>query len=182
MPGGSIIYSHAGNLNQYMKRSFFTLLFISASSFAIAQLDAIKPKEKTAKVNKPKPVKRVKPVNTGSYIIVYRGEQLAAAFNNYNIFVDGRKVCALSNGKFFKYPVAPGKHEVEAKKAGVNLTKKETFTSVVSSPGRNNYIVFNVKKTLLREKFVLNEVVQNSGRQAVNNLKEDNCQGDIGNK
>ena len=61
----------------------------------------------------------------------------------------------------------------------MDLAKKETFASVVSSPGRNNYISFNVKKTLLREKFELSEVIQNSGKDAVNNLREDNCQGDI---
>ena len=166
-----------------MKRLFFTLLFISVSIFAFAQLDAIKPKEKTApKVNKPKPVKPVKPVNTVSYIIVFRGEQLAAALNNYNIYIDGRKVCALSNGKFFKYPVSPGKHEIEAKKAGVDLAKKETFATIMSSPGKNNYISFNIKKTLLREKFEFNEMSSGPGRELVNNLKEDNCQGDIGHK
>jgi len=164
-----------------MKRLFFTLLFISGSIFAVAQLDAIKPKEKTAtKINKPKPVKPLKPVNTESYIIVFRGEQLAAALNNYNIYIDGRKVCALSNGKYFKYPVTPGKHEIEAKKAGVDLSKKETFATIISNPGKNNYIAFNIKKTLLREKFELNEMGTATGSQLVNNLKEDNCQGDIG--
>jgi hypothetical protein len=169
-----------------MKRSFFTLLFISASFFAVAQLDAVKPKEKTTtKVNKPKPVKPVnpvKPANTKSYIIVFRSGQFAAALNNYNIFIDGRKVCALSNGKYFKYPVSPGKHEIEAKKAGVDLAKKETFAGVVSSAGKSNYISLTIKKTLLRERFEFNEINQGKGKQQVNNLREDNCQGDIGNK
>jgi hypothetical protein len=164
-----------------MKQFFFTILLVGFCTLAFAQLDAIKPAEKkTTKTNKPKPVKPVKPANTGSYIIVFRGEQLAAALNNYNIFIDGRKVCALSNGKYFKYPVSPGKHEIEAKKAGVDLAKKETFASVISNPGKNNYISFNIKKTLLREKFELNEINQGPGKQLVNNLKEDNCQGDIG--
>jgi len=166
-----------------MKRLFFTLLFINAAVIAFAQLDAIKPTEKkTTKVNKPKPVKPVKPENTESYIIVFRGEQLAAALNNYNIYIDGRKVCALSNGKYFKYPVSPGKHEIEAKKAGVDLAKKETFATIISSPGKNNYISFNIKKSLLRERFEFNEMEASPGRQLVNNLKEDNCQGDIGHR
>jgi hypothetical protein len=171
-----------------MRRLFFTLLFINTSIIAFAQLDAIKPTVKKTTKLKPKPVKPVnpvtpvKPTNTESYIIVFRGGQFAAALNNYNIFIDGRKVCALSNGKYFKYPVSPGKHEIEAKKAGVDLAKKETFASVVSSPGKSNYISFNIKKTLLREKFELNEINQGPGRELVNNLKEDNCQGDIGRK
>ncbi len=179
-----------------MKQFFFTTLLMAFCVIAFAQLDAIKPKEKkTTKVNKPKPVKPVTPVtpvspvnpvnpvkpeNTGSYIIVFRGGQLSSALNNYNIFIDGRKVCALSNGKYFRYPVSPGKHEIEAKKAGLDLAKKESFASVVSSPGRNIYISFNIKKTLLREKFELNEINQGPGSQLVNNLREDNCQGDIG--
>ena len=109
-----------------MKQILLTTLLMGFCVLAFAQLDVIKPNKTSTKVNKPKPVKPkpvnpvnpvnpVKPENNESYIIVYRGVQLAAALNNYNIFIDGRKVCALSNGRYFKYPVSPGKHEIEAK-------------------------------------------------------------------
>ena len=164
-----------------MKQLFLILLFISASGLLFAQLDAVKPSGTTPKKTKTvNPGKPSAPVRTGSYIIVYRGGQFASALTNYSIFIDGKRVCKLSNGRFFKYPVSPGKHEIEAKKAGVDIMKKETFISVVSAPGRNNYISCNIKTSVLRERIEMSEVVESSGRQSVNNLKEDNCQSDIG--
>ena len=166
-----------------MKQLFFVLLFISAVALSYAQLDAVKPDAKTPKPGKKiNPGKPSTPARTGSYIIVYRGGQFASALTNYSIFIDGKRVCKLSNGRYFKYPVSPGKHEIEAKKAGVDIMKKETFINVMSSPGRNNYISCNIKTSVLRERIEMSEVVESSGRQSVNNLKEDNCQSDIGNK
>lgn len=164
-----------------MKQLFFILLFISASTFVFAQF--IPPPDKTIvpPVKKEKKKKVVKTIveNTESYIIVFRGGQFASALSNYNIFIDGRKICKLSNGKYFKYPVPPGKHEIEAKKAGVDIMKKETFANVITRAGKNSYISCNIKTGLLREKIEMIEVVENSGKQYINNLKEDNCQGEI---
>ena len=164
-----------------MKQLLFTMVFFSVSAFAFAQLDMVKEKgekkpSKSGKTIKPKPI------NTASYIIVYRGDQLASALNNYSIYIDGIKVCILSNGRFLKYPVSPGNHEIEATKSGIVLKKKETFTSVISTSGRNNYVVCNIKKSLLHEKVEMNEVGESSGRQTINNLKEDNCQEEINNR
>ena len=165
-----------------MKQFLFLLLLIAATSTSFAQLEVVKPNDtKTTKktVNKPKPPK---PVNTACYIVVYRTGQFAAALTNYSIFIDGKMVCKLSNGKFFKYPVSPGKHEIEAKKSGVDISKKEVYTNVTAQPGKNNYIACNIKSSLLKEKIEMSEVMEGSGKQSVNNLKEDNCQSDIGHK
>jgi hypothetical protein len=86
----------------------------------------------------------------------------------------------LSNDRYFKYPVSPGKHEIEAKKAGVDIAKKETFTSVVTQAGKNNYISCNIKASLLKQRLEMSEVVESSGVQSINHMKEDNCQAEIG--
>lgn len=187
-----------------MKKAFFTLLFLTFSILTFAQLELLKKTEKPKTVKpksvKPKAVKTVsnkkpaiqektadkekaadeeKKITTGSYIIVFRSGQFVSALVNYSIFIDGKKICKLSNGKYFKYPVSPGKHEIEAKKAGVDIMKKETFTSVITESGKNNYISCNIKSSVLRERIEMVEVVGNSGKQSIDNLKEDNCQSDI---
>jgi len=162
-----------------MKQLLLTLTFVLVGACALAQLDMVKEKKDEKKPSKSGKTIKPKPVNTASYIIVYRGGQLASALTNYSIYIDGRKVCILSNGRFLKYPVSPGKHEIEATKSGLTLSKKEIYTSVLSSPGRNNYVVCNIRKSLLKEKVEMNEVGESSGRQMINNLKEDNCQEDI---
>jgi hypothetical protein len=183
-----------------MKRILITLLFITIGTLSFAQFipqQPAKPVKSVKSVKRTKQIKTVKKtepqeepkiipreipkeiVNEGSYIIVFRGGQFASALSNYNIFIDGKKVCKLSNGKYLKYPVSPGKHEIEAKKAGVDIMKKQTFTSVISKRGENNYISCNIKTSLLREKLEMIEVVESSGSQYVNNLKEDNCQTEI---
>ncbi len=179
-----------------MKQILITFLFITSSTLSFAQFipeqqaKSIKP-VKTVKKAKPiKLVKKTAPdevpkiipkeiINEGSYIIVFRSGQFASALSNYSIFIDGIKVCKLSNGKYFKYPVSPGEHQIEAKKAGVDIMKKQTFTSVITKTGKNSYVVCNIKTGLLREKLEMMEVVENAGRQSVNNLKEDNCQGEL---
>ena len=179
-----------------MKEILITFLFITISTLSFAQFIPVqpaKPVKAVKPINKTKPIKPVKKtasnevpkiipkeiINEGSYIIVFRSGQFASALSNYSIFIDGRKVCKLSNGKYFKYPVSPGEHQIEAKKAGVDIMKKETFTSVITKAGKNSYVICNIKTGLLREKLEIMEVVENAGRQSVNNLKEDNCQNDI---
>ena len=187
-----------------MKEILITFLFITISTLSFAQFIPVqpaKPVKAVKPINKTKPIKPVKKtaskevpkitpnevpkiipkeiINEGSYIIVFRSGQFSSALSNYSIFIDGRKVCKLSNGKYFKYPVSPGEHQIEAKKAGVDIMKKETFTSVITKAGKNSYVICNIKTGLLREKLEIMEVVENAGRQSVNNLKEDNCQSDI---
>ncbi|MGC4103971.1 DUF2846 domain-containing protein [Ferruginibacter sp.] len=161
-----------------MKQLFLMLVFVITCSVSFAQYVIPTQPSKT-----PKKIKTVKPVvNQPSYIVIFRGGQLGAALSNYNIFVDGRKICKLSNGRYLKYKVTPGKHEIEAKKAGVDLSKKEVYVNVVTGAGRSSYISCNVKTNLLREKVEMLEVMESSGKKSVSDLKEDNCQDDINNK
>lgn len=170
-----------------MKHLILVCLFIGIGVSSYAQLDVIKPTEKTPKksskpVKKVTPVKPLKPINTASYIIVFRGGQFASALANYSILIDGKMVCKLSNDRYFKYPVSPGKHEITAKKSGVDIMKKETFASVLSQAGKDNYISCNIKTSLLKQRLEMIEVVESSGKQSISGMKEDNCQEDIGHK
>ncbi len=168
-----------------MKRIFLMMLFITSAAFCFGQFLPSQPAKttkpvKTSKTSKP--AKKTIPLevkNKGGYIVIFRGGQFASALTNYNIYVDGKKICKLSNGKYLKYPVSPGKHEIEAKKAGVDILKKQTFTSVVTPSGKTNYLSCNIKTNLLKEKLEMIEVTESAGRQYISTLSEDNCQGEI---
>ncbi|MBS1511866.1 MAG: hypothetical protein JST86_13550 [Bacteroidetes bacterium] len=174
-----------------MKSVLFSVLLLATSAVAFGQLDVVKPAPKP----KPKPAKTTPPKKTnsetqpssssssssggGSYIIVYRGGKLASSLVNYSIYIDGRKVCILSNERYFRYPVSAGKHEIEAKKSGVDINNKEFYTSVVSNPGQNKYVEVNIKTGLLKSKVEFNDVEESIGKHNISGMKEDNCQGDI---
>lgn len=179
-----------------MKHIFLMLLFITSAAFCFGQFLPTQPAKTTKPVKTSNASKQSKPAkktetrndtktipaeekNKGGYIVIFRGGQFASALTNYNIYVDGKKICKLSNGKYLKYPVSPGKHEIEAKKAGVDILKKQTFTSVVTPAGKTNYVSCNIKSNLLKEKLEMIEVTESAGRQYINTLKEDNCQGEI---
>lgn len=66
-----------------------------------------------------------KPQQDESYIYIYRGGQMGGALTNFAIWVDDKKVCKLSNGKYLKVPVTPGKHTVSARRGGVGVMKKK---------------------------------------------------------
>ena len=157
-----------------MKQLFIGLLLIVCCNAAMAQY--IPPPENTPVKTTAK--KKVKPVvtNLPGYIIIFRGGQLGTALSNYNVFIDGTKICKLSNGKFLKYQVQAGKHAIEIKKAGMNLSKSDAFTNIVTKPGRISYLSCNIKTNLLREKLEILEVMESSGKKSVDDLKEDNCQ------
>lgn len=110
-----------------------------------------------------------------SYLYVYRGGQFGSALTNFSIFVDGKKICKLSNDKYFKIPLSPGKHEIEAKKSGMDLGKKETFISFIVEAGKDNYISCTVKRSITRARLEMTEVVPSNGIREIESMKEDKC-------
>ena len=116
---------------------------------------------------------------TQSYVYVFRGGQFGAALANFTIYIDGHRTCKLSNDKYFKYPVSPGSHEIDARLSGASVFKKETGITITTEAGKNNYISCNVKRSLTRARMEMIEVVENAGKQALAAMKEDNCQEDI---
>jgi hypothetical protein len=120
----------------------------------------------------------IKAQTTQSYIYIFRGGQWGSALSNYAIFVDGQKVCKLSNGKYLKYPVSAGKHDVEAHIGGIGIGKKETFVSVITETGKDNYVSCTIKHSITRSRLEMLEVVENTGKELINKMKEDKCNDD----
>lgn len=57
--------------------------------------------------------------------------------------------------------------------------KKESFANVITRAGKISYISCNIKTGLRCKKIEMIEIVENPGKQYINNLKDDNCQGEI---
>ena len=110
-----------------------------------------------------------------SYLYVFRGGQFGAAMSNYKIFVDGKKICKLSNDKYFKIPLTPGEHEIEAKIGGASIGKKETFVVVVAEAGKDNYVSCTVKRSITRSRLEMLEVMPATGKKEISSMKQDNC-------
>ncbi|MGG9960604.1 DUF2846 domain-containing protein [Ferruginibacter sp. SUN106] len=122
---------------------------------------------------------KVSAQTTGSYIYVYRTGQWGAALTNYAVFLDGKKICKLSNAKYIKIPVSPGTHELQAKKGGVDILKKETSLTVEVEAGKDNYVSCSIKSSITRQRMEMTEVVKSNGEKAIADMKPDNCQDDV---
>ena len=110
-----------------------------------------------------------------SYIYFYRDGEFGGAMKNYKMFVDDKKVCKISNGRWFKFTVEPGKHDIEAKVGGTSLMKKETFLSIVTEPGKSYYISCDVKRSITRYRMEMEEVTESTGKKKMKSMKEDKC-------
>ena len=117
-----------------------------------------------------------------SFIYVYRGGQIGGALTNFAIWVDDQKVCKLSNGKYLKVPVKPGKHTVSARRGGVGVMKKETEVEVDVEQGKSNYISCNMKSSITRVRLNMEEVLPKTGISDIEKMKPDNCQTGIDEK
>ena len=134
-----------------MKKIFLLhFLCITYCNLCTAQMGVLVPEEKpkttvrkvvkrdkVTKTPTPKPASADKPKKqyTGSYIIVFRENKNADSYGDYNITIDGRKICRLSKGKYFKYPVASGKHEVKAVKSDPDGLQKEITENINTKQG-----------------------------------------------
>lgn len=114
-----------------------------------------------------------------SYIYIYRGGQFSGALANFSIWVDDKKLCKISNGKYFKVAVSPGTHKIEAKVGGVGIMKKETSLEVDVVAGRSNYVSCNMKQSVTRVRLEMTEVVEKAGLKAIEGMSVDNCQAQI---
>ena len=114
-------------------------------------------------------------------IYVYRGGQAMGAAANWSVFVDEKKLCKLSNNKFMKIEVAPGKHVVTAKIGGVELFKKETEVEIDAEAGKTYYIACNVKSSVMRARLEMLEVTKSTGEKQMVKMTLDNCQEGIDN-
>lgn len=109
-------------------------------------------------------------------IYVYRVGQFSGAGANWAVFLDGEKKCKLSNNKFMRLTVTPGKHTISAKIGGASLLKKETEIEVDATAGGSYYVACNVKQSITRARLELVEVVKNTANKQMEKMTVDNCQ------
>ncbi len=114
-----------------------------------------------------------------SYIYIYRGGSAAGAFTNFAIYVDDQKLCKLSNKRYFKIAVKPGKHVISAHRGGVGIGKKETEVEVDAEAGKSNYISCSMKSSITRVRLEMEEVVEKTGIKDISDMKVDNCQANV---
>ena len=129
------------------------------------------------------PVKNAKviphKVGETASIYLYRVGQFNNAASNWAIFADNVKICKLSNNKFLKVEVAPGKHTFNAKIGGVELFKKETGVDIDAEAGKSYYIACNIKQSFTRSRLELLEVTKSSADKQMANMTLDKCQEKI---
>ncbi len=110
------------------------------------------------------------------FIYVYRVGQFSGAAANWAVFLDEEKKCKLSNNKYMRLTVTPGKHKVSAKIGGVGLLKKETEVEIDAEAGGSYFIACNVKQSITRARLELIEVTKNTANKQMEKMSMDNCQ------
>jgi exosome complex RNA-binding protein Rrp4 len=117
-----------------------------------------------------------KSVEDSAFIYIYRAGQFSGSLSNWAIFVDDKKICKLSNGKFIKVYVTPGKHKVSAKIGGVDLFKKETDVEIEVEAGGTYYVACNIKQSITRARLEMIEVAKSTGQKQMEKMTIDKCQ------
>lgn len=115
-------------------------------------------------------------------IYIYRVGQWGGAGANWAMFVDEQKLCKLSNNKFIRVVVKPGKHNISSKVGGVGMFKKETELEVEAEAGGEYYVACNIKQSFTRARLEMVEVTKGTGKKQMEKMTVDNCQGDIDSK
>lgn len=149
-----------------MKRMFFMSMIVSAA-FLMEE-----PGQFSAKAAK----------SDTTYIYVYRVGQWNAAGANWAIFLDENKICKLSNNKYMRLAVTPGKHKISAKVGGAGLFKKETEIEIEAEAGGSYYVACNVKQSITRTRLEMVEVTKNSAAKQMEKMDLDKCQENIDSK
>ena len=117
-----------------------------------------------------------------TYIYIYRTGQFNGAAANWAIFVDGQKMCKLSNNRFMRLAVAPGKHTISAKIGGAQLFKKETDVEIEAETGGSYYVACNIKQSITRARLEMLEVTKSTANKQMEGMALDNCQEKIDGK
>ncbi|HEY0680307.1 MAG TPA: DUF2846 domain-containing protein [Chitinophagaceae bacterium] len=152
-----------------MKRKVNFVLLI-ACLIAATSVEATDPKD-------PK-----KPQADTAVIYIYRVGQFMGAGANWAMFVDEDKLCKLSNNKFIRVVVKPGKHVVSSRVGGVGLFKKETEVEIEAEAGGEYYVACNIKQSITRSRLEMVEVTKGTGKKQMEKMTLDNCQEKIDEK
>lgn len=73
------------------------------------------------------------PNNATSIVFFREGHYVGRALKP-SVYIDGKQVARLQNGRWFSIPVEPGKHEVSSS------AKHEAATVIEVSPGQTSYV------------------------------------------
>jgi hypothetical protein len=111
-----------------------------------------------------------------TYIYIYRTGQFNGSLANWTIFVDGQKTCKLSNNRFIRVPVQPGKHTISAKMSGASVLKKETEVEIEAEKGNNYFVACSIKSSITRARLEMIEVTKSTGTKQMEHMTLDNCQ------
>lgn len=126
-----------------------------------------------------KPSKPAAPRADSAVIYIYRVGQFMGAGANWAMFVDEDKLCKLSNNKFMRVVVKPGKHTISSRVGGVGIFKKETEVEIEAEAGGEYYVACNIKQSFTRARLEMIEVTKGTGKKQMEKMTLDNCQEKI---
>jgi len=162
-----IVNSNLPNVKRILKLSM--LLVCASIAFAF------KPNSKVSEVSNG-------PTADSAVIYIYRVGQFMGAGANWAMFVDEDKLCKLSNNKFMRVVVKPGKHVISSRIGGVGLFKKETEVEIEAEAGGEYYVACNIKQSFTRARLEMIEVTKGTGKKQMEKMTLDNCQEKIDEK
>lgn len=109
-------------------------------------------------------------------VFIYRGGQFFGAGFNYSIYVNGEKICKLSNNKYIQYKAKPGKLAITAQRGGIEVFKRETAVDLDVEAGKSYYVRGDVKSSITRTRLEMSEVTENTAKRDMKEMTVDNCQ------
>ena len=115
-------------------------------------------------------------------LYIYRGGQFTGALSNWALFVDGQKICKLSNNKFIVVKTQPGKRVITSKIGGIELFKKETMIELDTEGGKSYYVACTIKQSFTRSRMEFMEVTKSTADKQMEGMSLDNCQENIDKK
>ena len=118
----------------------------------------------------------VPPTDGMATVCIYRGGQFMGALSNYAVYINGEKICKLSNERYIEYQAKPGTLNIMAKNGGVEMFKKETGLELTVEAGHKYYVRGDIKASITRARMELSEVTENTAKRDMAKLTVDNCQ------
>jgi len=118
----------------------------------------------------------LKPTDDFATIYIYRGGQFFGSALNYSIYVNGEKICKLSNNKYIEYKAKPGKLSITAQRGGVELFKRETELELETEAGKKYYVKGDIKSSITRTRLEMSEVTESTAKRDMKDMTVDNCQ------
>ena len=116
------------------------------------------------------------PADGTATVCIYRGGQFMGALANYAVYINGEKICKLSNERYIEYQAKPGTLSIMAKNGGIEVFKKETGLELTVEAGHKYYVRGDIKTSITRARMELSEVTENTAKRDMAKLTADNCQ------